>query len=160
MEQQNQGGSLSILWQNTVVDIQPTSRYDKASPDTAVITTTIGYQADGTFTTQTFLNTVPVFTEGDETYTYRFNAPMEHTTLVKGGDISVVVFLPRMAPRDPKLKGHVRLKDYLRDGDPVTLRGEHGPHGLAGREGVAWHWTQDPASVVQYVYEMIVDDNT
>lgn len=148
---------LPILWQNTVVDVIPTSRYgDPATvPDTAIVSTTVGYETSDGIRTQNYLNTLPVFADEEGAYHVPMPAPIAHTELIKDADISVVVFVPRIAPRDPILnRFSVRMTRWFEEGVD-TVFGHEDSRAIAARTGVAWYWVQDPNGIVEYVYENV-----
>lgn len=149
---------LEIAWQNTVVDILPTSRYGVPgeAPDIAVVTTSVGQlTGDGTQVLQ-LGSTVPVFPAPDReegTYRFELRCPEPFAELVKDGDLSVIVLIPRIAERDGTLaEWRVELADWNEKDSATVFRADGGP---GRRAGVGWYWKQDPGSIVEYVYRMI-----
>jgi hypothetical protein len=108
---------VDIDWQNTVVDVQPTSRFrdPQQGPDTAQVETTLALSEEPNDDTRKFLESFDgVETEFDgklvrmtysfdveevdvNRYQFEISAPVEFANLSKGDDVSVVVLLPREA---------------------------------------------------------------
>jgi hypothetical protein len=110
--------TIAIDWQNTVVDIVPTSRFQDApgGPDTANVETVLALEEepdndtmeffknldgvesefDGNLVRMTYAFDVAP-TDEEDTYEFEFEAPVEFAELSKGDDLSVVVLLPRNA---------------------------------------------------------------
>jgi hypothetical protein len=108
---------IKIDWQNTVVDVVPTSRFQErpGGPDTAKFETTLALEDEPDGDTQDFfkeLQDVDVEFDGrlvrmtyerdvdevdENRYKFEFDAPVEFAELGKHDDLSVVVLLPRDA---------------------------------------------------------------
>ena len=108
---------IAIEWQNTVVDVEPTSRFrePQGGPDTAHFETTLGLEEEPDAETQEFfkdLDDVETEVDGrlvrmtytmdveeieENRYRFEFDAPLEFAELDKNDDLSVVVLLPRDA---------------------------------------------------------------
>ena len=108
---------IEIDWQNTVVDVEPTSRFQEppGGPDTAHFETTLALEEEPDGETQDFLKglddtdvefdgrlvrmtyTMDVEQIDDNRYSFEFDAPVEFAELDKNDDLSVVVLLPRDA---------------------------------------------------------------
>lgn len=108
---------VAIDWQNTIVDVEPTSRFrdDQGGNDTAHVDTTLALEEEPDDETRQFLETLEgVRTEIDgrvvrmtysfeveevdeDQYQFEFSAPVEFAEIEKNDDVSVVVLLPRDA---------------------------------------------------------------
>ncbi|MDQ4082072.1 MAG: hypothetical protein M3123_04185 [Actinomycetota bacterium] len=162
-----------IAWQDTVVDIQATSRYDTgdSSPDIANVTITIALAGDDregdvafTIDDRTEVHVAqqgglvrlsmqkPVTPDEDGTYRFSMTVPEPWASLVKGGDMSTTVLLPRAYAGGASGSGYeVELRSWSREGDPQVFGTKDQP-GIATRQAVAWYLRADPEIDLGYGY--------
>jgi hypothetical protein len=127
---------IAIDWQNTVVDVEPTSRFreDPGGSDTAHVETLLALEEEPDGDTEDFLKGlegVDVEIDGrlvrmkysfdveetdEDRYELEFQAPVEFAELDKNDDVSAIILLPRDASDYENAPGYgVRLMGFSED---------------------------------------------
>jgi hypothetical protein len=161
---------MAAIFQNTVVDILATSRYG-AKADTAVISSTIllqdrvdpdEYAEHGDVETALdgrmvlIRNTVEI-PERDGVYHVAFSSPSGPQELMKNGDYSLIVLLPRPGFHPVGPLFDVELVNYSLERKPKVFGGDALP-GIGNRIAVAWSARQDPEDTLDYIYHQVMGD--
>jgi hypothetical protein len=171
------GSNPQIEWQNTTVDIEPTSRFGEES-DTAVITTTLAaaednadevarelgnlegadveVSEDGRLFTVVQRTEVPEVDEDE--FHFQMRAPLDGTELAKNGNVSVVVQLPRVSEGHEDVPAYkVELVEASSDDKDVpgpTIHDGEENDLIGERITVTWFWCVDPP--LDVVYKMVL----
>ena len=168
------GPKTEVVWQNTVADIEPVSRYteDASGPDVAHITTVLAlaeeagqdlrdfleglddvdskFSEDGRIVTMKYDQEVPEDPETADRYTFTIEAPVEFARLQEDGDVAVTALLPRPA------QGYQDGPTY--DVELVSTDGESDNENFESqeesqRDAIFWYKRGDPPW--QTVYDLI-----
>jgi hypothetical protein len=158
---------IRAIFQNTVVDIQPTSRYGDDA-DTAFVTSTIlleaaraatDYADHGEVTTALDGRMIQIRTTvripgSEDTYTFSFSSPTGPSPLMKNGDYSLVVLLPRAGIHPVGPIFEVELLRYSKENNARVFGTDALPQ-LGSRIAVGWSARRDPEDTIDYIYRTI-----
>lgn len=166
------GNDPAIQWQNTTVDIEPTSRFGEDTDIAHIITTIAAAEKDKDRVARA-LDDVPdaeiepsedgrLFEirqrvdverveDEDDQFRFHMEAPFEGTELAKDGDISVVVLLPRSSEGHEDVDEYeVELVSATSDEDVPEPTIHQGDEAIGERTTIAWLWCVDPPIDVIY----------
>ena len=165
---------VAIDWQNTVVDVEPTSRFreDQGGTDTAHVDTKLALEEEPDDDTRKFLEELEgVQTEIDgrfvrmaysldveevdeDQYRFEFSAPVEFAEIEKNDDVSVVVLLPRDATEYANAPNYsVRLAGFTEetpDDDLEVLQADEAP---GNRITIGLYERTDPKIGPIYIFD-------
>ena len=164
---------VAIEWQNTVVDVEPTSRFQDSpgGPDTAHVTTELALAKEPDDDTKTFfedLDGVEVVFDGklvrmryafdveesdENRYSFEFEAPIEFAELEHGDDVSVVVLLPREASEYEDVPTYdIRLDEKFAESAPDYLDIKEAKESPGNRITIGLYEKTDPKIGPIYIY--------
>jgi hypothetical protein len=166
----------ALLGQTTVADIEPQSRYTTGAADRARITSTLLFQEpvdagdlgdalegatvglDRSGLVATVLQEIDVPQQDNGIHALHTDAPLRGLDLIKNGDASMIVLLPRAAvyPTGPVFE--VDLVSVQGEGVEPVVFGTGLLPPIGGRIAVAYWIRQDPGSLVEYAYRTIRDN--
>ncbi|MCA1830588.1 MAG: hypothetical protein ABR552_05085 [Actinomycetota bacterium] len=156
-----------VVFQNTVVDIVATSRYGGKS-DVAFVGSTIFlrepadpemYAEHGDVQTMldgrmVFIRSTVEVPEEDGRFSVRVSSPIGPAPMMKNGDYSLVVLLPRPGFHPVGPIFDVELVDYSKERAP-SVHGAGVLPSIGNRISVSWSARQDPEDVIWYIYRSI-----
>ncbi len=132
---------VAIDWENTVVDVEPTSRFREppGGPDIAHFQTTLGLEKEPDSDTQDFFKELEGEVEFDgrlvrmryemeveeiseNRYKFEFDVPVSFAELDKNDDVSAIVLLPRDAEDYENVPGYtVQVDDEFTENAPDNV---------------------------------------
>jgi hypothetical protein len=170
-EKSARGGSfpdepkVAIDWENTVVDVEPTSRFQEppGGPDAAHFQTTLALESEPDGDTQDFfkgLEGVEVEFDGrlvrmtydmeveeisENRYKFEFDVPVSFAELDKNDDVSAIVLLPRDAEDYENVPGYtVQVDDEFTENAPDNVEIRQAEESPGNRITIGLYERTDP----------------